>query len=298
MKLQYKILWLDDDINAFIDDEYIEDIRKHVTNQGFDTTIDTKDNSEDFFSALDETYDLILTDYHMNGLDGDKVVEKIREKSIFTEILFYTAKADLEDTKKLDRISFLETTTNHEEEVVDKTKKLIDLTVKKFQDIVAMRGMIMQETSDLDMQKVEILKKYINSKNSLETKGLKDEILKEIKLFVDEKCNKYQDFDAKEDGLKQIIKDNVLFSSARKIEALSWILQEIELNDFSKEYKDEIITPRNQFAHAKLIQDSGRKYFKKGGDNIEFDDEYCKKLRKDILKHKGYLDELQNKLDE
>jgi CheY-like chemotaxis protein len=89
MKLQYKILWLDDDINAFIDDEYIEDIRKHVTNQGFDTTIDTKDNSEDFFSALDETYDLILTDYHMNGLDGDKVVEKIREKSIFTEILFY-----------------------------------------------------------------------------------------------------------------------------------------------------------------------------------------------------------------
>jgi hypothetical protein len=79
----------------------------------------------------------------------------------------------------------LETTTNHEEEVVDKTKNLIDLTVKKFQDIVAMRGMIMQETSDLDMQKVEILKKYINSKNSLETKGLKDEILKEIKLFVD-----------------------------------------------------------------------------------------------------------------
>jgi hypothetical protein len=83
-----------------------------------------------------------------------------------------------------------------------------------------MRGMIMHETSSLDIQKVEILEKYINSKNSLETKGLKDEILREIKLFVDEKCNKYQDFDAKEDGLKQIIKDNVLFSSARKIEAL------------------------------------------------------------------------------
>jgi hypothetical protein len=93
----------------------------------------------------------------------------------------------------LDRISFLETIVNHEAEVVEKTKKLIDLTIKKFQDIVVMRGMIMHETSSLDMQKVEILKKYIKSKNSLETKGLKDKILKEIKSFVDEKCNKYQD---------------------------------------------------------------------------------------------------------
>ncbi len=298
MKLEYKILWLDDNIEAFIEDEHIDEIEKYITNQGFDTTIDTKDKSEDFFSALDETYDLILTDYHMDGLNGDEVVEKIREESIFTEILFYTAGADLKDTQKLDRISFLETIANHEAEVVEKTKKLIDLTIKKFQDIVVMRGMIMQETSDLDMQKVEILKKYIKSKNFLETKGLKDEILKKIKTFVDEKCNKYQDFDTKEDGLKQIIKDNVLFTSARKIEALSWILQEIGLNDFSEEYKDEIITPRNQFAHAKLIQDSGRKYLKKGVGDIEFDNEYCKKLRRDILKHKGYLDALQNKLDE
>jgi hypothetical protein len=47
MKLEYKILWLDDDIEAFIEDEHIDEIEKYITNQGFDTTIDTKDKSED-----------------------------------------------------------------------------------------------------------------------------------------------------------------------------------------------------------------------------------------------------------
>lgn len=297
MKLEYKILWLDDNIDAFIEDEHIDDIKKHISEQGFDTEIITQNNQEEFFDNLDNTYDLILTDYHMDGLNGDKVVEKIRNQSIFTEILFYTAKADLKDTQKLDRISFLETTTNHEEKVVEKTKELIDLTIKKFQDIVVMRGMIMHETSDLDSKKIEILRQYINSKDALEIQDLKNSVLGEIKSFLDEKCNKYQDYNDN-DGLKKVIKDNVLFSSARKIEALSWILKKLELDDFSQAYKNEIISPRNQFAHAKLIEEDGRKYFKKTNGNIEFDDIYCKELRKNILKHKNNLNILQKKLDE
>lgn len=300
MKLDYKILWLDDHIGAFIEDEHIADIEQYISDQGFVAEINTEDNPKDFFNALDDTYDLILTDYHMDDLNGDEVVKKIREESIFTEILFYTAEANLKDTQKLDRISFLETTINHEEEVVGKTKELINLTIKKFQDIVVMRGMIMHETSDLDMQKVDILKGYVKSKQSQEIEGLENKVFQEIQSFLDEKCKKYQGCSTKENGLKRIIKDNVLFSSARKIEALSWILQEVGLSDFSKKYQDEIITPRNDFAHAKLIEEQGRKYFKKGGGDgdIEFDDQYCKQLRTNILKHRQNLDKLQDKLNE
>ncbi len=300
MKLDYKILWLDDHIGAFIEDEHIADIEQYISDQGFVAEINTEDNPKDFFNALDDTYDLILTDYHMDDLNGDEVVKKIREESIFTEILFYTAEANLKDTQKLDRISFLETTINHEEEVVGKTKELINLTIKKFQDIVVMRGMIMHETSDLDMQKVDILKGYVKSKQSQEIEGLENKVFQEIQSFLDEKCRKYQGYSTKENGLKRIIKDNVLFSSARKIEALSWILQEVGLSDFSKKYQDEIITPRNDFAHAKLIEEQGRKYFKKGGGDgdIEFDDQYCKQLRTNILKHRQNLDKLQDKLNE
>ncbi|SMN01909.1 hypothetical protein SPONN_198 [uncultured Candidatus Thioglobus sp.] len=296
MKLEYKILWLDDNIDAFIDDEHVKDIDKYISDQGFDTKIHTKSNNEEFFNTLDDTYDLILTDYHMDGLNGDEVVKKIRENSIFTEILFYTAKADLTDTQKLDRISFLETTTEHEEEVVKKAKELVDLTIKKFQDIIAMRGMVMSETSSLDVQKIEILESYIDSKSTNELKNLHDNIFSKIKLSVDEKCKKYKRLVDKDDGLKKLMKDRVLFSSSRKIEALSFILQELEMDDFSEKYKDEIINPRNQFAHAKFIEKNGDKFFEES--EVRLDNEYFKQVRINILKHKVNLNNLENKLNE
>jgi CheY-like chemotaxis protein len=296
MKLEYKILWLDDNINAFIEDERVEEIKEYVTEKGFDTTIDTKDNHAEFFETLNDSYDLILTDYHMEGLNGDGVVKKIRNESIFTEILFYTAKAQLEDTQKLDRISFLETTADHQEEIIKKTKELIDLTIKKFQDIVTMRGMVMSETSDLDAQKLEILNKYINSNSSDVLQDLHNSVFSNIKCFVDEKCGKYNMLVNKDSGLKELIKDNILFSSSRKIEALSFILEKLDIDDFSQAYKIEIIGPRNQFAHAKLIEEDGSKFFK--GSNEKLDDEFFKEMRQNILKHKENLDSLKSKLED
>jgi len=131
MKLKYKILWLDDKIEEFIEDEVIEEIEKHLKNNGFLPEIITVSNAKDFFDNLDESYDLILTDFHMNDMNGNKIVEKIRssEYSVMTEILFYTAKADLTDTQKISRVSFLETNSStdaHIEKVIETTIGLID----------------------------------------------------------------------------------------------------------------------------------------------------------------------------
>src|SRR3990167_8193772 len=140
MQIEYKILWLDDQIDSFIDDEYVDEIKHYLEDEGFEATIDTVDNATDFFEKLDKSYDLILTDYHMDKMNGDKVVEEIRNTSkIFSEILFYTARGDLKDAKKLDRISFLETISSgatHQQMVVEKIKSLITLTIQKFHDIV------------------------------------------------------------------------------------------------------------------------------------------------------------------
>ncbi len=155
MKLEYKILWLDDYIQDFIDLEAIEEIDRHLVANGFIPNVKTVKKSSDFFALLDDSFDLILTDFHMNDMNGDEVVEQIRSSkySVMTEILFYTAKADLKDTQKISRVSFLETnasTDEHIEKVISRTIELIDLTIKKFQHIVTMRGMIMHETSSLD----------------------------------------------------------------------------------------------------------------------------------------------------
>ena len=66
--------------------------------------------------------------------------------------------------------------------------------------------------------------------------------------------------------------------------------------------KKEIINIRNDFAHAKLEEEKDsngsivRKYFKKC--DITFGQEYCKTIRKNIVKHKKNLEMLKNKIDE
>jgi CheY-like chemotaxis protein len=308
MKIDYKILWLDDQIDAFIDDEHVEEIEKFLDEEGFDVVVDTVSNEVDFFHKLDDSYDLILTDYHMENMNGDKIVEAIRAKSIFTEILFYTARADLKDTQMLDRISFFETNSSqedHAEAVVIKTKELISLTIRKFQDIVVMRGMIMHETSDLDAQQLEILNSYIEEKTVDETNSLKYEILKKIDKHFSKKLSFVNgDWKTNDNGFKKLMKDNFVFSSDYKIQTLSKILQDIDIEDFSDKYKEDIITIRNRFAHVTLKEDrneSGqviRKYFTYGEDGITFDDASCKKIRKNIHKHKENLKNLKIKLNE
>src|SRR5690606_18490997 len=111
MKIEYSILWLDDKKSDIIDDNYAEDLQNFIANEGFEPTINLVSNEEEFFKNLNDSYDLILTDYHLNetgedARDGDKIIEQVREQNINTEIMFYSAQGDVADTIKKDRITF------------------------------------------------------------------------------------------------------------------------------------------------------------------------------------------------
>ena len=314
MKLDYKILWLDDKIEDFKDDEYIDEVVEHLKKEELNPIIhETNDQSQFFDYLANNTYDLILTDFHLNeskdnkGINGNNIVENVRRKNIFTEILFYTAKAELEGKLKWDRISFLETEqfgkAKHHEKVIEKIKKLIDLTIEKFHDIVVMRGMIMNETADLDNQKIALIKKFVENNEENIISELKISILNEISEQFSSKLKKVnQEWKIKDNGFKSLIKDNFVFSSSYKIKTLAWILNHINEQDFSSEYDEEIIKIRNLFAHVTLQEDKDehgniiKKYLK--NDNEPYDAEYCKKIRANIHKHKKNLNHLEQKLNE
>jgi CheY-like chemotaxis protein len=300
MKLEYKILWLDDQIQDFIDDEMIQEVEEYLVEQGFQPKIITVSKSEDFFKSLDDSFDLLLTDYHLNDINGDEVIKKIRsqEYSVLSEVLFYTAKADLKDTDKISRVSFLETNTllgDHRELVLKATINLIGLTLKKFQNIIAMRGMIMHETSSLDVEMIEIIKKALKN-DSLNFEEVSVSIYDQlIKLFTQKtefvkECKRKMNFN-------QLTKDNFVYSAKYKILTLSKILEDLKMTDFSTEYDSEINSIRNKFAHAVLEKDeNGREFFKHQEDGIDFNEELCKVIRENIVKHKSNLDELKERV--
>lgn len=292
MKLDYKILWLDDQIKDFIEDEIIEEVEEYLSLQGFKPEIITTSKSDDFFEKLNNSYDLILTDYHLNDINGDEVIKKIRSQdySVMTEILFYTAKADLKDTDKISRVSFLETNTllgDHRDEVLRATINLIELTVKKFQSIVAMRGMIMHETSSLDVEMENILQKIVDCSQAPE------EVIALIKkkyIKSNEEFNKNID---KVDNIESILRT---IGASHRWRAIVRNLSDGEIKSIMADYEKEIILIRNKFAHAELIDDGERQYFRDRKNGLDFNEDFCKKVREDLLKHKGNLDNLNSEL--
>jgi CheY-like chemotaxis protein len=297
MKITYNVLWLDDKIDAFKDDGWIEKISQHLVEEGFEPNIVTVSKVDDFFSCLNDTFDLILTDFHMTSKNGDEIVKDIRERNIQTEILFYTAKADLQAIGKIDRITFVKTVNDHHSEVVEATKELINLTIKKFQHIIAMRGMIMHETSILDSQTTQILLSYSNSKK-VSCDEIVDSICSKLEKMLKEKKEFVVNVQSNK-NFKKLIKDTFLFSANYKIEALKNILGNLSLFDFTDDYRKEVINLRNKFAHVILEADeTGRQYFRSGEDGVTFDESLCRSIRKNINIYKKYIDDIENKLHE
>lgn len=292
MKLDYKILWLDDQIKDFIEDEIIEEVEAYLSQQGFRPEIITTSKSEEFFEKLDNSYDLILTDYHLNDINGDEVIKKIRSQdySVMTEILFYTAKADLKDTDKISRVSFLETNTllgDHRDEVLRATINLIELTIKKFQSIVAMRGMIMHETSSLDVEMENILQKILESSKT------PDDIIDVIKKKYKQSNEEFNENIDKVVDIESILRT---IGASHRWRAIVRNLSAGEIKSVMADYEKEIILIRNKFAHAELIDDGERQYFRDRKNGLDFNEDFCKKVREDLLKHKGNIDSLNSEL--
>lgn len=302
MKLTYKILWLDDKIDElFIEDEYDQELKTYLSDQGFIPEIIAVSTEDDFFDKLDSSFDLILTDYNLKEKegetrDGDLIVKAVRDQSIFTEIIFYSARGEVKDTYKLDRITFVETnkmTDPHQEALIKEVLKLIDLTIKKFQHIVVMRGMIMHETSTLDEIALEILNTYLSKTGDEEIGNF---IFDSIISFHAEKHSKSTEYKRK-GKIDKIISDPLLLSSSQRANAIGELLNKKGIKNFMEDFKKEVIRVRNQFAHSVLdIDENGREFFRNKSEGTTFDSELCKKIRKDIVKHKWNLDLLIDQL--
>ena len=161
--------------------------------------------------------------------------------------MFYSALSKIKNPENLDRITFLDTSkmidrNNHFPNVIKKAISLIDLTIKKFENIVVMRGMIMQETSSLDATIENIVNKYIATLNEENKQLLLNDIFINIEKNAKEKYEK-----AQSKKYNKILKDNVLFSSAQKIKTLGKILIELKFEDFSNGYSEDIILNRNKY---------------------------------------------------
>ncbi len=303
MKLNYRIIWVEDKINERPFQNNINAIKNFLAEKFFDVQFETAEDFDEFKSKFNEngTFDLVITDYSLNDSHGNEVIDFIRmDKNVLTEVFFYSANPALRNIPLANnsRISFytLEGAGYHNR-LLNKIEELIALTISKFEHIVSMRGMIMHETSSLDLQMLDIISKALNS-----PKVDFDEL---AVLIYDDLTNLFQTKtdlinECRENSkFKKLTKDNFVFSADYKIRTLGQILNSLNIDDYSEEYKEEINSLRNKFAHAVLLHDdaTGRDYFSYKEEGITFDEDLCKIIRKNIIKHKKNFDDTLQILD-
>jgi hypothetical protein len=302
MKLNYKIIWVEDKIETKPFESIISNIKQFLTDRFFDVEIQTAEDFEDFkvkFNA-NGSFDLVITDYSLNDSHGNQVIDFIRmDKHILTEVFFYSANTQLRTVglANSSRISFytLEGTGYHAE-LQRKIEELIALTIAKFEHIVSMRGLIMHETSSLDEQMIEIVKQTIKN-GKIDFSELANSIYDELIALFKGKKELVEECKTKS-NFNKLSKDTFVFSAKYKIQTLSQITKALELVDFSADYEAEINSIRNKFAHAVLLTDeNGREYFKHGESGLEFNEELCRKIRRDIIKHKLNLDNVKKEIN-
>ncbi len=300
MKLDYNILWVDDRIKERPFQKILGETKGFLLDQYFNCNITEAEDFNEFveiFSSKKE-FDIIITDYSLNdGTFGSQVIDFIRDSQHnFTEIFFYSANDNVKDVKLFsnNRITFFQLTGGDYKELEDEILMVINQTIKKFQNIIAMRGMIMNEVSNLDAQMLEIVETYTSK---TEHQNIVDRVLGELINFHKEKLEKSEKY-KQNNNFGKILSEPILFSSSQRASAIEEITHSIGITNFVGEFRTNIIKVRNEFAHAVFVKDeeTGREYFVDKKDGVDFNEDKCRDIRKNINIHRENLNNLQSKI--
>ncbi len=301
MKLEYNILWIDNDIQEYIDNGEVANINSYLEELGFEPNIVTVRDEADLDQFIyNHKYDLIISDFNLNATTGDKIIEKIRdEKGFSTEILFYTAKSNFRDDPEVkERLAFMDRITFHSnrDTFLDKVEKLIRLTLDKLLELNATRGLITAATSDLDVEIEEIVMQLVLH-HKIDENGLKQIVTEKahtpLQRRLESFWDKYNDFQSYFPKIDAVKKWEIFRDLLRPLKAQHEIKSFLDSN---RTYQVQVIDIRNKFAHAKAVDDNGTLKLKGQieGEDFEFTEESCVKIRRNLIEHKRNIETLKN----
>lgn len=307
MKLEYKILWIDNDDKIYKDHQSI--IEEHLIDLGFTPIIEkgTDYQAFDKFESNLEQFDLFLLDYKLDGSqNGNEIIKNIRdEHSIYTDVIFYSTLPD-EVRQRIyeDKLNGVYYTSRKFDEFEEDVLSIIDVTIKKTQDVNNLRGLIMAEVAELDRIKKRIIQKYNPEADSDFKKYIKEDVFSKIKEDLESlKCLvKVEESECSHDEINlEELQNNFFYDSFKKSRTVNKIKnKKCNHIDFKHEdYRRDVIAKRNVLAHQKEDEDtSGKFLLYANGSRLEFTEEHCIQIRKDIKRYKNILEQIANKLDE
>ena len=304
MNTTFKILWFEDELTWY----NMEELRvkgvlaKHELKPQI-----TRRTGEEF--SLEEIkgneYDLIVMDFILaDNTTGDEIVSALRDNSILTDILFYSS----EEQRMLDAIRTkmppidgVYLTRRDYTVFTEKIDKLISKIVRRSEDIVNLRGFVMDGSCDFEVRIREILNLAWSKFTDAEKEILEETAEKTI-CRIDERNEKTK---------KKVLKNNPVFPAANNqnhffthtdrlylLTKVIGILQsnyglrrEHVLDDFKSYYEKDISWYRNALGHKK---EADQQIEINKGVLVPVNEELHRLMRTNLQQYDGLINELES----
>jgi hypothetical protein len=300
MKINYKIVWLDDqpksmknhidEIKSILEENYfIPEIGEaYLSYENFQNSFNTLSTND--YGEVFNDCDLLLIDYHIaesrenKEKTGATLIKQLREKNIYTEAVFYSnAMEDYRkrtDKEELDNVIYAD-----KSELVNKVEHIIKKAVVRSMIISNLRGYLMDSTSDFDFICKVVSENYfmkLNEEQQFEILRFAEEYIhnqykSEIDKFekINEKYKKITDFNKITIDYKFI----EITDENKRISTLKRIFNSIE----------SVIPVRDKFRLMSLIIQKNNFQEFKEIFSIDIDNKNNDIYNENIIKHRNKL---------
>ena len=302
MNTTFRILWFEDEITWYnMEKLRVEDI---LATHYLISSIDRKDGDDfDIRKLTGNDYDLILMDFKLaDGVTGDTIVSALRENDIITDILFYSSEEEAmlkAIGANMPPIDGVYLTKRDYEIFTEKIEKIIKKIVRRSEDVVNLRGFVLDNTSDFELRIKEILnicwQKFDETQQTLLTEFI-SELLDgkrgRIKKQVEEAKTADNIFTyANNDEYMLSIADRLdILQKVLSILFVSYHLPEsVCPKDFKNFYMNNINIYRNRLGHIRFDE----RTIRINGNDVEIDQDLHRLLRKNIADVDSTINQLE-----
>ncbi|VVN00418.1 hypothetical protein PS619_03295 [Pseudomonas fluorescens] len=262
MHLEYRILWFEDQVQNI--KPYQDNIRNAISRLGFNPKIDIREvvaGGVDPLAnlPLSRDIDLVMMDWKLGGgFDGAQLAKRLKVNYRDTDMVFYSS----ESAATLRKLIFDQGIDGvfcfHRTNLSDRTIGLVQSQLRKMLDLNHMRGIVMAATSDLDQAMIECLEKIQPLINAEDKDAFIKEVGSKISGSLRSKANEIDRLMEK-GRLDKLLREPSFGAALRlsilqdEISKIADRISEIHLVERLASYRDDVIGPRNDFAHRRAV---------------------------------------------
>lgn len=326
MDINYKILWFEDTDESY--DTLSRRTQRYVESKNLRCQIKRIYGVSDFdISQYDlNSYEVLVVDLQLSqGSKGYEIINAIRASNYVNDILFYSSAgvSTLEKAMKEYRLEGVFLSERDNRMFMEKIRQLIDKSVRRSENIINIRGIVMDETSEFDSQMKDIvlaaqslmsleeigsIKKYV-SKDLLKKKA--DDADKLLEKFPDSGDWEISDLLEEHEftsmmrarlvnkvlGLKSNQQIQELIASCHDVLPELFAVPSGKFQ-FAKAYEDNIIVFRNKLAHVKQLNAKNPVLIGMiNGTEYRCDSQFCTMMRETLIRYGHWFDAVYDKLE-